>query len=205
MHSWCVEPSGLTVLWEVISNLVLLCSCLGCCYLVERCRKMFDGPSSGHLYVPKLQFTCRWCNMFQNVADVEWCWWCWWWWWHDTPKKYKKWDSNLFQVPTVSHSVPQWFSWLRLASYLHRASLAIQAIQAMQAMRRANISTRPGGHGRLFHCWIWNVVFRWFTFMYIYIYIYFIFFEQMLRYIIYIIYVYIIYIIYYEFTCQCVV
>lgn len=34
----------------VISNLVLLCSCLGCCYLVERCRKMFDGPSSGHLY-----------------------------------------------------------------------------------------------------------------------------------------------------------
>lgn len=34
----------------VFSNLVLLCSCLGCCYMLERCRKNIDGPPSGNLY-----------------------------------------------------------------------------------------------------------------------------------------------------------
>jgi hypothetical protein len=170
------EPSGLTVLWEVISNLVLLCSCLGCCYLVERCRKMFDGPSSGHLYVPKLQFTCRWCNMLQNVADVEWCWWCW-----HAPTNGIPISSRSRQ----SHSVPQCpavqFSWLRLASYLHRASPAIQA------MRRANISTRPWPTVSL--PWIWKVV----------LCIFHIFWIDVMIYNIYI------YNIYYVFTCQCVV
>ena len=38
---------------QVLGNLILLCSCLACCYAVEKCRKSADGPQMS-MYVSQL-------------------------------------------------------------------------------------------------------------------------------------------------------
>ena len=96
----------------------------------------------------------------QYVADVEWHG------WHVAPKMGFQ-NSSRPRCHTVPTSIA--LLWLlRLASYLCRASPAIQASQVSQVMpatrataMRANIPTRPWPIVSLPLPWIWNVVFGW--------------------------------------------